>query len=99
MSDIAPIAGVGVGGPGDRFDTAPTPGARPANGPIEVPARPSDRVDLSDRARLLNKLAALPDIRQGVVDAARRAIAAGAYESDEVLDTTIDGLAQDLRDL
>ena len=97
MSDIASIAGVGV--PGDRSDTSPAPGARPATRPFEVPARPSDKVDFSDRARLLSKLAALPEVRQDVVDAARRAIAAGAYDSDEVLDKTIDALAQDLRDL
>src|SRR4051812_48985240 len=81
MSDIAPVSGVP-----ERFDIQPTPGDRPAyrgaEGPSGRAERPSDRVELSDRSRLLSRLASLPDVRQDVVDAARAKIEAGAYDRD-----------------
>lgn len=93
MSDIAPVSGI----PGDRFDLPAMPGDRPATRASDAaPSRPSDRVDISDRARLLSKLASMPDIRQDVVDRVRAEIASGSYDSDEHLDQAIKNLAEDL---
>jgi flagellar biosynthesis anti-sigma factor FlgM len=99
MSDIAPIHSVGV----DRLDTvsgiadraaARTP-ARAQTAPAE---RPSDRVELSDRARYLSKLASLPDTRQDLIDRVRQEIAGGQYETPEKLDEAIANLLDDLQD-
>src|SRR5262245_36538104 len=96
MSDIAPVSGVP-----DRFDIQPMPGDRPAYRAAEGTAgrteRPSDRVDISDRARLLSKLASLPEVRQDMVDAARAKIAAGSYDHDEeYLNGAIENMVKDL---
>ncbi|MEX2218183.1 MAG: flagellar biosynthesis anti-sigma factor FlgM [Phycisphaerales bacterium] len=92
MSDIAPVSGV----PSDRFDTAPAPGYGPATRSAQPTRRPSDRVELSDRARLLSKLNAMPDIRQDLVDRIRREIAEGSYDSAERMDRAIDALTQEM---
>ena len=97
MSAIAAVSGVP-----DRFDIQPVPGDRPAYRSAEGPGprpsdRPSDRVDISDRARLLSKLASLPEVRQDVVDQARAKLEAGSYDTnEEYLNGAIDGLVQDL---
>jgi hypothetical protein len=95
MSDIAPVSGI----TGDRLDTVSTPGERPAPLPPWPAGRPSDRVELSDRARLLSKLASLPPVRQDLIDTARAAIEAGSYDGEEVLNQAIEGMLQDLRDM
>lgn len=90
MSDITPITrppqtalnGTSRSG---RVNTA-TPAA----------SRGSDSVELSSQARLLSKLKELPDIREGLVDSVRAQIDAGQYETDERLDTAINGMLEDL---
>lgn len=93
MSDIAPISHVSAarpdgGGPVDRDPVRRGADARPP--------RPSDRVELSDRARYLNKLAALPEERSELVDAVRSEIERGTYDSADRLDQAIRALAEDL---
>lgn len=94
MSDIAPISHLA----GGRHD--PVPGSvereptRPGSG-ARAP-RPSDRVELSDRARFLSKLADLPAVRSELVDSVRREIAEGTYDSSRRLDEAIRHLAEDL---
>src|SRR4051812_13388869 len=92
MSDIAPILGLNterpeaIGDFADRHsDRTPSPGRA-------GPERPSDRVDISDRARFLNKLASLPDIRQDVVDRLRDQVAAGDYDTPDKLDQALSSL-------
>ncbi len=98
MSDIAPVNGAPyerpepitpVSRPIGLAEPAPVPGPRLAG-------RPSDRVDISERARLLSRLAAMPEIRQELVDQVRRQIADGTYETDDKLDEALAALAEDL---
>ncbi len=95
MSDIAPIAPANADRPDPLSHAAPTrPGAdvgrtRPSD-------RPSDRVELSDRARYLSKMAELPPVRSDLVDAVRRQIARGTYDSTDRLEEAIRNLAEDL---
>ena len=97
MSDIAAVSGVP-----DRFDIQPLPGDRPAYRTAEGPEvravdRPSDRVELSDRARLLSKLASMPDVRHDVVSAAKAKLESGEYDADEAyLDTAIENMVREL---
>ncbi|MFM9098305.1 MAG: flagellar biosynthesis anti-sigma factor FlgM [Phycisphaerales bacterium] len=55
-----------------------------------------DRVELSEHARHLDAVRALPDVRMAKVEAIRQAIASGTYESPEKLQSAIDGLLRDL---
>jgi flagellar biosynthesis anti-sigma factor FlgM len=102
MSDIAPINIVSGGVGADRIEPVSRHASQryEAQGPSDRAARgtdrPSDRVDISDRARLLAQLAALPEVRQELVDRVRSEIAAGVYETDEKLDGAIMNLAEDL---
>lgn len=98
MSDIAPVPGLGI----DRLDTAHGLSERsatrtPAKTQPAQPERPSDRVELSDRARYLSKLGSLPDVRQDLVDRIRNEIAGGQYETPEKLDQAIWSLLDDLQ--
>lgn len=93
MSDIAPISPVSAtrpegGGPVERDPARRGADARPP--------RPSDRVELSDRARYLSKLAELPAMRSDLVEAVRSEIERGTYDSTERLDEAIRALAEDL---
>lgn len=62
----------------------------------QVPARSRelDQVDLSDTARRAGGAGTVGDtgVRTELVDRVRRDIAAGKYDSDEVLDATVDRL-------
>lgn len=59
-------------------------------------ARTSDRVELSDQARLLSKLKQLPEIREGLVNSIKSQIDAGNYDTDERFDTAINALIDDM---
>lgn len=96
MSDIAPIVGPGAGRIDPATDSSSRIVSRPAPGRTE---RPSDRVELSDRARLLNKLANLPAVRKDLVDEVRRSIQDGTYDTPERLDGALSGLADDLESM
>ncbi|MBX3377654.1 MAG: flagellar biosynthesis anti-sigma factor FlgM [Phycisphaeraceae bacterium] len=94
MSDIAAIGGSGAGRLDPVNEAAPRVAIdRPAPGRVE---RPSDRVELSDRARLLSKLSQLPAVRQDLIDQVRRQIEAGEYDTPGRLDAALDGLVDDL---
>ena len=74
-----------------------------APGPVHVPnvsahssRSRADRVELSDRARLLSQLSTLPDVRQNKVDLAKSRIASNFYDNQAVINTTIDQLAHEL---
>ena len=93
MTDIAPVVGPGTG----RLDTSTEAVVRAANRPAPGRIdRPSDRVEVSDRARLLNKLANLPAVRQDLVDRVRQEISNGTYDTPEKMDGAIKNLADDL---
>ncbi len=93
MTDIAPVVGPGTG----RMDTSTEAVVRAANRPVPGRIdRPSDRVEVSDRARLLNKLANLPAVRQDLVDRVRQEISAGTYDTPDKVEGAINNLVDDL---
>ena len=96
MADIALVAGYSgvecVGGVAPERASAKAP----SQGEPTRTERPSDRVDISDRARLLSKLTALPDVRSELVDRIRQEIAKGTYDTEDRLDQAIENLAEDL---
>ena len=51
-----------------------------------------DQVEISERARFLSKIAAMPDIRQEKVDMIRQQLAEGSYDIDGKLSTALDKL-------
>jgi anti-sigma28 factor (negative regulator of flagellin synthesis) len=51
-----------------------------------------DRVEVSDVARFLDELRRLPSVRLDRIESIRQAIEAGAYETEQKLDTALDRL-------
>ncbi|MEO0514730.1 MAG: flagellar biosynthesis anti-sigma factor FlgM [Planctomycetota bacterium] len=91
MSDIAPLNGPSAASsylPSGRIE-------RPAVSTNDV-SRGSDQIELSDTAKILAKLADLPEVREDLVARVRTEIADGTYETSEKLDAAIEGLAEDL---
>lgn len=96
MPDISSI-GPGSLGPIHRSNGH----ANHANGVARHDAaaeRSSDRVELSDHARFLNRIRELPAVRTDKVESIRNAIENGQYETDDKLDVAIDRLLEDLVD-
>ncbi len=92
-----PTGGNGPVGPPNRI---PPPGTT-QNGMLQTrPLQPiaSDQVDLSDRARFLDQLRGLPEVRVDRVQAARDAINDGRYDTDERLNLAIDRLLKELNE-
>jgi hypothetical protein len=58
--------------------------------------RADDRVELSERSRLLSQLRALPEVRTEVVDRVRAEIEADTYLTDAKVDAASDELADDI---
>jgi hypothetical protein len=94
MSDISIVGGIN-GGRVEPCEVAPDRSVKPRTDGVTA-TRPSDRVDISDRARLLSRLAALPDTREELVDSIRRQIADGTYETADRLDQAVSSLLGDL---
>jgi len=72
-------------------------GARPS----QAAARPesvgiNDEVNISDAARLVEQVQDIPDIRQDRVDAVRRQIAAGTYETEAKLNAAVERLLDEI---
>lgn len=66
------------------------PQAPNPSGPIQ------DELHISDAAKLVEKAAELPDIRQDRIDAIRSEIAEGTYETDEKLDIALGRLLDEI---
>lgn len=90
MSDIAPI-----GRPSAATLSSQTRPGRPQPASTS-PARADDQVEFSTTARLLSKIAELPEIRQELVDQVRAEIAAGTYETEDKVDAALQSLLSDL---
>lgn len=93
MSEI-PAIDRGIAGritPSGRDASTETRAADAGARPGEI-ARGADRVELSDRARLLQKLQSAPEIRTELVERVRREIEAGTYDSAERFDAAADAL-------
>ncbi len=85
----------GVQGP-QRIPPDPTPRINPAEAPNK-PAR-TDAVEISQEARLLEKLSKVPQIREAKVEELRRLIADGTYETTERLEGAVDRILDELLD-
>ncbi|MBI2920478.1 MAG: flagellar biosynthesis anti-sigma factor FlgM [Planctomycetes bacterium] len=64
--------------------------------PAEPQANPSDRVEISPRARFRDQLRQVPDVRAETVAALRRAIGDGTYDVENKLVEVLDKLLDDL---
>lgn len=62
----------------------------------DVGAHIGDTAEISDHARLLDRLAEVPDIRMDRVDALRDQIAAGEYETPERIKQAVAKLLEEL---
>ena len=85
----------GVQGPGN------VQGPRKASNvsPVSPASSPSDRVEISDAARLISEITALPKVRQDRIDAVRKLIDSGQFDTRERLDGAIDGFLQENSDV
>jgi hypothetical protein len=91
MADVPGIdggSGLGPLEPGNRQNTTPARAAAPS--PL------ADSVEISQRARLLDEIARLPEIRQDKVQAARDALRQGTLDTPERLDTALDVLLDEI---
>lgn len=59
--------------------------------------RGEDQVEVSDMAFFLSKLRDLPEVRQELIDRVKAEIDAGAYETSEKIDWTIEQVGGELR--
>lgn len=89
MPDIAPI-GPSTGIHAGAYSRMPTESA-------SAPPRPvSDRVDLSEHARHLERLRALPDVRAQKVDSIKASIERGTYDTPERMQAAMRRLLDEL---
>ena len=104
MNDIGQVGlthGLGAAGAAHRVGEATA--AYRASAQSEVTAATPrwaegrDRVELSEHARHLEAIRAMPDVRAARIEAIKQAIASGTYESPEKLQSAIDGLLRDIR--
>lgn len=93
MSEVSSIHG--SRGPINRSQTSPAQRNGIVPGRVET-QRDTDRVELSDRARLINRLRELPEVRADRVEAAREAIRDPNFASDERLGVALERLLEDL---
>jgi negative regulator of flagellin synthesis FlgM len=56
----------------------------------------ADEVDISDAARLVEQTQQMPAIREDRVEAVRRQIAAGTYETADKLDVAVERLLDEI---
>jgi anti-sigma28 factor (negative regulator of flagellin synthesis) len=95
MSDIASIGSNGFGSVGhvshmNLHDTSANGTPRIAG--LDLTDTSGDRVEVSDVARFLDELRRLPSVRLDRIESIRQAIEAGAYETEQKLDTALDRL-------
>ena len=90
----------------------PIQGPTPLSGPDPIPPRvnsappvrqvdrgdPQDQVTISDMARLKAKLAAVPEIREELVNAVRAEIEAGTYDTLEKVQLAAEKLLAELKE-
>lgn len=80
----------GFGGP-HPLRPQSTPNSSPER-PKPLPGEKADQVVISDVARLMHKIAQLPEIRTEKVHQVKQAIAQGTYETEEKLSIALDEL-------
>jgi len=83
----------GVSGP-NRIDLHRIHAQRPSDVPANHPVR--DRAEISEEARLLNKLAEVPDVRMDRVAELREMIASGRYETPERIAKAVEKILEEI---
>jgi len=71
------------------------PGRHAPAPPPVVGSQGADEIEISDSARLMNRLRDMPEVRQEQVQRLRSEIAAGAYETEAKLDAALEALLAD----
>ncbi len=90
------IPSIGHGGVGPINRTAGPSAATGSTKARDLAERPGDRVEVSEHARLLDRLRQLPEVRTELIERFRQEIAAGTYLTPEKIDAAIERLLQDL---
>ena len=96
MPDISPIGHGSVGPVNRPTGHAASLRRSDTKEATETTARPGDRVELSEYARLLDQIRHLPDVRQDLVRTIRDAITQGTYETPQKLGEAIERLYAEL---
>ena len=93
MPDVSPVGNGPLGQVSRRTHTSAS-----LNGAARTDQSPesTDRVELSDRARFLNRIPQRPTPRIDRVEAIRQALADGTYETPERLNTAIERLIEEV---
>ena len=87
----------GIQGPGDLRPIQPgQPNKAAPVQPQQAPARTNDTVEISQVARLLSKVAEIPEVRAEKIASVRAQIEAGTYITPEKIDITVERLLQEL---
>ncbi len=79
----------GIQGPHPIQPSRPASVRKPSAAP-RMPRR--DKANISIEARLLDQLRRMPEVRQEKIDALKKEISAGGYETEERLKAAIDRL-------
>jgi len=83
----------GISGP-NRIDLHRVNPHRPAE--VDASKQARDRAEISEEARLLAKLAEVPDIRIDKINELRELIASGRYETAERIQKTVERILDEL---
>ena len=89
-----------VNGPSHIHGPQPINAPHKLRHPTELPPAGglsgTDEVQISEQARLLEKVSQIPEVRQERIDQIRAEIAGGTYETDEKLDIALDRLLDEI---
>ncbi len=83
----------GVSGP-NRVDLHRVNAQRPSE--LDASKQVRDRAEISEEARLLSKLAEVPDVRVDRVSELKQLIASGRYETAERIEKTVERILEEL---
>ena len=90
------IPSIGHGGVGPINRTAGRSAVTGSTTARDIAEPRGDRVELSEHARLLDRLRQLPEVRTELIERFRQEIAAGTYLTPEKIDAAIERLLQDV---
>ena len=93
MTNLSPIESGAVG----RVTPNDKPNPRTDGRPVNQTRRGDDRVEVSQAARFLAKMNAMPAIRTDLVDRVRAEIDNGTYDTAERFDLAVDSMIDELR--
>lgn len=93
MTNLSPIEAGAVG----RVTPNDQPQHRGEDQRPTKTRRGDDRVEVSDAARFLAKMDAMPEIRTELVERVRAEIADGVYDTPERFDLAVDAMIDEMR--